>query len=142
VEQSYLSIDPEDRIREEADFASLPITFTHRRTRKSDGLLIRDEVEEDLTPLEYYSLRGTLDELHAIIKDFRTYDIGNGLTLQCSLVDANTPDSFMYAEVEFLTEEEALAFIPPDYLGKEITYDPYYKMKNYWRRTRLERRYA
>ena len=43
----------------------------------------------------------------------------------------------MYAEVEFESVEAAEKFVVPDFLGKEVTYDNYWKMNNYWKRTRL-----
>ena len=42
----------------------------------------------------------------------------------------------MYVEIEFENEEQAKEYIVPDFLGKEITDCPKYKMKNYWKRTR------
>ena len=49
--------------------------------------------------------------------------------LEFSMVDRDTPKEFMYAEIEFESEEEALSFVPPSFLGPEITYDSFYKMK-------------
>lgn len=46
-------------------------------------------------------------------------------------------NTFLYAEVEFKTEDEANKYIFPfdDIVIKEVTYDPKYKMKNYWKET-------
>ena len=65
------------------------------------------------------------------------YILPGGLVLECSLVDEGIENEFMYAEVEFPSVEEAEAFEVPPYLGKEVTYDRYWKMNNYWKRTRL-----
>ena len=46
-------------------------------------------------------------------------------------------DPFIYAEIEFSSEEDAKNFKLPDFLDwEEVTYDENYKMKNYWNRTR------
>ena len=75
-----------------------------------------------------------------IKKEYRVYELPNGLQLECSLVDEGSSFAFMYAEVEFPSEEEAEAFAPCfDYVG-EITQCADYKMKNYWKRTRLKGR--
>ena len=46
----------------------------------------------------------------------------------------------MYAEVEFETEEDAdnYVFPWPELIIREVTNEKEYKMKNYWKRTRLE----
>ena len=41
---------------------------------------------------------------------------------------------FLYAEVEFDSREAAEAFVPPDFLGKELTGDKDFTMAAYWRR--------
>lgn len=37
---------------------------------------------------------------------------------------------FITVEIEFETEEESEKFVPPFWIGKEITYDPFYKNIN------------
>ena len=53
---------------------------------------------------------------------------------ECSIVDNGWIGSFMYAEVEFDTEEEAKSYKPIDLLGRDVTEESYYKMKRYWER--------
>lgn len=44
----------------------------------------------------------------------------------------------MYGEVEFNTKEEAKAFKWPFGEAEDVTYNKFYKMKNYWSRTRQQ----
>ena len=69
-------------------------------------------------------------------KDYKKYRLGNW-ELEVSLVDPGTEWEFYYGEIEFPSEEAANAFEIPEFLGREITYDSYYKMKNFWKRTRI-----
>ena len=72
-----------------------------------------------------------------IKKDYRAYAC-DGHVLEVCLVDVGTEWEFCYGEIEFENEEEASAFFPEPWLGTEITDDPSCKMKNYWKRTRLD----
>jgi len=127
VEQGYLCLAPEVRIR-------------HKRTGdedkyvlciKSKGELIRTEVETVLDKEQYDALRAMIDH-RFITKEFRTYQLEGGLVLECSWVNKGYPEEFMYAEIEFESVEEANAYIPADYLGKELTYSSEYRMSGIW----------
>lgn len=125
--QGYLSLKPEVRIRrtvgEEGE--------TFRLAVKSEGTLCREEVEPYITKEEFESLCAMLKK-PLVHKEWRGYDLGNGLLLEVSCVDGGEPTSFMYAEVEFPDEESANAFIAPDFLGQEMTQQTGFRMKNYW----------
>ena len=54
-------------------------------------------------------------------------------------MDPGSESEFIYAEIEFESEEAANEFLKPDFLGEEVTNDDSYKMKNYWKRTRIEK---
>jgi CYTH domain-containing protein len=131
--QGYLSINPEVRLRKScyADGA-----IKRKLSVKSEGDLSREEVE-------WYISESTYDELYDMIdhklitKEYKKYLLPDGHYLEVSLVDGETDHAFMYAEIEFSSEEEANNFVLPSCLGKEITYDKSYKMKNYWLKTRL-----
>ncbi len=126
VEQGYLSTSPEVRIRSCVGDGE----DSCRLTVKGEGDLVRKEVEVELTREQFESLRELLDR-PLIRKDFRVYRLGD-CKLECSCVDPGTPDSFMYAEVEFDSESAAERFVPPDYLTEEVTYKSEYRMKSYW----------
>lgn len=140
VKQIYLSIDPEIRIRRKfilyKDGTSKNEYF---KTQKSDGNLVREEIEAPITRSMYiklcnfaYSTMGR----NEIDKDYYRYKLNDNLILECSIVDRDLDTSFIYGEVEFESEEEANNFVVPDYFGQEVTYDKDYKMKNYFARTR------
>ena len=105
-------------------------------TVKSEGYLSREEIETYISKTTFDKLAKMIDK-PLVTKQYRKYELGNGLVLECSLVDEHLPSAFMYAEIEFKNEQEADMFIPISCLGKEVTYDSEYKMKNYWSQTRL-----
>lgn len=132
IEQGYVSCVPEVRIHKAVEKESGKTDF--RLTIKGEGDLVRTELKTDISEtffLESVKLLGK----RMIQKNFREYRLGD-LVLEVSHVDFNTEDAFFYAEIEFPTEEDAKNFVPMEYLGKEITFDENYKMKNYWKRTR------
>ena len=128
IKQSYLTTDPEVRVRESDGWPP-------KLTVKGTGSLCRREVETIIDQNSYDEICRIIARL-PIYKDYKAYKYGN-LTIECSRVDPGAPTEFYYAEVEFETEEDAMAFIPLDFMVKEVTYDSKYKMKNYWRETRL-----
>jgi len=131
VYQAYLSIDPEVRIRRNVVEG---IDVSYYIAIKSNGELIRREVEIPISKEYFYALADMVE--HPFVKkDFSIYDI-DGLILECSHVDKGTDTEFMYAEVEFQSVEDANNFVPPSICKMDVTNDPSYKMKNYWKRTR------
>lgn len=133
IEQGYLDTDPELRIHKATDLATGKSDF--RLTAKGEGDLTRTELKTDINEVFYYDAIALLD-LDMIQKDYKEYRLGQWV-LEVSHVDPGTPNAFFYAEIEFPTEAEAKSFVPPEYLGREITYNEEYKMKNYWKRTRM-----
>ena len=131
VEQSYLSVKPVVRIRKKETLNGCD----YRLCLKGEGTLVREEVELPLSESEYQRLLALVKGT-PIQKEFRTYRLPEGLVLECSLVDAGTPNAFFYAEVEFSSVEEALAYQPPAFLGEEWTGQPGRSMSDYWARTR------
>ncbi len=133
IEQGYLSIDPEIRLHKAVDINTGKTDF--RLTVKSNGDLTRTEIKTDVKESFYYD---TLDLLgvNMIQKNLKEYKLGAWVLEVCH-VDSGTPNEFFYAEIEFPTEVDAKTFVPPKFLGREITFNEDYKMKNYWKRTRL-----
>lgn len=124
--QGYLAVDPEVRIRKETN-------HTEEWTRyilciKSVGDLVRHEVETALTGAQFEELASML-RYPLIHKQLHAYRLEDGHVLECSRVDEGV---FSYAEVEFDTEDEANAWIPPDFLGREMTYERGFRMRSYW----------
>ena len=142
MEQSYLNLEPEVRLRKETSKPIFELVFEpymiYWITIKGNGDLIREEINKEITKEEYEALKriGGITEDKVIRKTHWETYIGK-YKLELNIVDKGTENEFCYGEIEFGSEEEALAFEPLDWFGKEVTYDNSYKMKNYWKRTRL-----
>lgn len=132
VYQAYLSTDPELRIRRNAVGE---VDIAYFLAIKSGGAMVRKEIEIEITKEHFYALAEMVTQPF-IMKDFRVYQLPNGLELECSHVDKGLGTEFMYAEVEFLSVEDAERFEPLPCFAAEVTDDPSYKMKNFWKRTR------
>lgn len=132
IEQGYVSFSPEVRIRK----AVVKDTGEEEYylTIKGDGDLARPEIETEISS-EFYKDAANFLGTEVVRKDYKKYRLGPW-ELEVSHVDAGKEWEFYYAEIEFPSEEAANAFVPPSFLGKEITYDTMYKMKNFWKRTR------
>ena len=121
VEQSYLSLTPEVRVRRYRDLDSGQVRYD--LTIKSEGTIAREEVIKEAGG-------------DPIVKEYSNYDF-EGRVLEYSAVDPGRESGFTYAEVEFPTLEEAEAFRAPAWFGRETTHEPGARMKEYWRQTRL-----
>ncbi len=128
VEQGYLCLEPEVRIRHKhtADGDRYVLCI------KGKGQLMRTEVETELDVDQYAALKEMLDR-RMITKDFHTYRLPGGLVLECSHVNKGYPEEFMYAEVEFDSVEAANAYTPEPFLLEELTYSSKYRMSGIWR---------
>lgn len=132
--QGYVSTEPEVRIHRAKDRHTGVENF--RLTLKGDGNLTRTEIKTNIDG-EFYKEALTLMGGEMIYKEYRSYRLGDDILEVCH-VDPGMPWEFVYGEIEFESEEAARSFVKPDFLGEEVTEDDTYKMKNYWRRTRLE----
>lgn len=65
------------------------------------------------------------------------YQLPNDLLLECSHVDKGCDTEFMYAEIEFPSVQDAENFQPLPNFTADVTNDSSYKMKNFWKATRL-----
>lgn len=125
IKQFYISTDPEVRFRESNNHYS-----PYKMTIKSKGTLTRQEIEFEIDRKVWEEGLQFIGDKKPIHKLYRTYLV-NGYKIEVSQVD----DNFIYAEVEFCDEDEANNYQFP-FDGKEITYDPTFKMSSYWERTR------
>lgn len=139
VQQSYLSTGtPEVRFTCKQPLSSPldpgPVErTTPKLTIKGPGTLSRQEFEVIIGLDQYRTLCEMVDE-QPIHKTYYVFPLDGDLRLEVSIVD----QSWIYAEVEFSSEEEARSFEFPfsECEPREVTEDPSYKMKNYWDRTR------
>lgn len=138
MEQGYISVSPTVRIR------------SHRETGKADryvlcfkskGGLVRQEIETDIDKALFDQLRDFIGK-PLVKKVQRRYNLPEGLVLEANQVDPGQPTGFFYAEVEFASEADALAWKPVQglagYLQNEVTDQPGESMGAYWLRTRGE----
>lgn len=135
-EQSYLSISPEVRLRKRAETGNAPLFFLDV---KSSGTMERNEITIPISEKEVHSYALLLEGKPVIKKKWHLFDVGNGQTLEVTIVDPGTETEFIYVEVEFRTRREAENFVLPIPDAIEVTDDQNYKMKNYWKSTRIEK---
>lgn len=143
MRQGYISTDPTVRIREELTTlsnTSEPLKDEYILCFKSHGTLKRKEIEMNIDKSKFKELEDLIG-LPLINKARDTYLIDNNLYLEVNHVDEGLDSEFWYAEIEFKSEEKALAFNPKDYnlntyLNNEVTNNSNETMAAYWKRTR------
>ncbi|MCM1214036.1 MAG: hypothetical protein NC548_05900 [Lachnospiraceae bacterium] len=148
VDQSYINNTPEVRIRRNKIlFADphpgdrepiYPISgdgYNYLMAVKSSGTLTRTEVEFSIDREVYFDLQAMVG-IKPIIKNYYRYWF-NDMVHEVSIVDDGLDTGFIYFEIEFASEEEARAYICPFDGAIDVTEDSSYKMKNYWKKTRL-----
>ncbi|MCI6676212.1 MAG: CYTH domain-containing protein [Clostridiales bacterium] len=116
IEQCYLCTAPVVRVRREDD--------TYYLTYKGDGLLMREEYNLPLNQSSYEHLKSKADG-QIITKKRYLIPLGDCYTVELD-VFSGSYDGLFLAEVEFPSKEAADAFNPPNWFGKEVTFDPRY----------------
>lgn len=139
--QSYLSINPEVRIRSKRvkNLETSEISdITYKLCIKGEGTLVRHEIEKELSKSEYEELLevGNIDKDNVVTKTYYRIPVDEKHELTVGTVDEGKDSQFSYGEIEFESEEEARSFKSPEWFGQDVTEDKSYKMKNYWKRTR------
>lgn len=132
MEQFYISFEPEIRLRRISLKNDPNSTSSHIMTLKGQGDLSRIETEAAVSK-EFYLTALDLVNCEPIQKNYVAYMVGAHKVEVINIVLSK--ESFVYAEVEFETEEEAknYNFPWPELVEREVTYDPNYKMKNIWK---------
>ena len=115
IQQAYLCREPVVRVRRQGERRVL--------TCKGTGLLAREEFEQELTETVY-------DRLLAKAEGGRLSKVRRRVPYGAYTIEVDVFDPplapLVLAEVEFPSEDEALAFQPPAWFGREVTYDPAY----------------
>ena len=111
IEQGYLSTEPVLRIRQK----DTRYIFTY----KSAGLMSREEIEVPLTQSAYIHLIPKCDG-NLISKIRYRIPEEHGYTIEFDVFQG-CYQGLLIAEIEFPSEEEALSFQPPTWLGCEVT---------------------
>ena len=125
LRQGYLSTSPVVRIRSRETPGG---AVSCRICVKGRGSLVRTEVEQEIS-LEKFQAICTLLPAEPVEKEQRTYTLPDGHVLECNCVEQG---KYWYAEVEFASEQEAAEFVPPAFLGEELTGRPGFSMSEYW----------
>lgn len=116
IEQGYINSSPTIRIRRSDDEFFLTV--------KGSGLLAREEFEMRITGEEYASLLSKV-ETRIIKKDRYLIPIGGSLTAELDIYH-DFLEGLKTVEVEFESVEDSEAFAPPEWFGREVTYDKGY----------------
>lgn len=138
IEQAYLCTDPVIRIRRQDD--------EYYMTYKGKGLMAREEYNLPLNPAAYAHLLTKADgniiskkrflipiEHPCFTADHPAPKEPIGLKIELDVFDPPFAP-LVIAEVEFPNEEMAAAFIPPKWLGEDVTNNPEYHNSNLSRR--------
>lgn len=116
IEQGYLCTEPVVRIRRDNEEYVL--------TYKGTGLMVREEYNLPLTQEAYEHLKTKIDG-SLIDKKRYMIPLDEKLTIELD-VFAGKLAPLLLAEVEFRSEEEANTFVPPEWFGKDVTFDGRY----------------
>jgi adenylate cyclase len=118
IDQGYLAIEPdgcEARLRRGGDRFFLTV--------KTAGDLVRDEYETELTEHQFAQM-WPATEGRRIVK---TRYAADGVELD---VYGGELSGLTVVEVEFTDAEQALAYVPPSWFGREVTADRRYKNRS------------
>ncbi len=120
IEQAYLCTAPVVRIRKQDENYIL--------TYKGSGMMMREEYNLPLTREAYEHLLPKADG-NILTKKRYVIPLYAGLNIELDCFEGKFAGLWM-AEVEFPDEETAKRFTPPDWFGREVTYDPAYHNSN------------
>ena len=111
IEQGYLSTNPVVRVRKDNNDYYL--------TYKGSGMMVREEYNLPLTKESYHHLIQKADG-NVITKkryEIPTYD---DLIIELDLFEGLFSEIIL-AEVEFVSEAQAISYTPPEWFGKDVT---------------------
>lgn len=116
IAQGYLNTDPVVRIRRSDD--------TYTLTYKGKGLMVREEYNLPLNAEAFTHLKEKID---GILIEKRRYLIpfADKYTIELDIFEGKLAP-LQLAEVEFESEEDANAFVPPAWFGEDVTFSNEY----------------
>ena len=117
IEQGYLCTNPVVRIRREDD--------TYYLTYKASGKMVREEYNLPLTKKAYEHMLPKADGNVITKKRYLIPIEGTSLTVELDLFEGAF-SGLILAEVEFADEEAAGQFVPPAWLGEDVTFSNQY----------------
>jgi CYTH domain-containing protein len=134
VDQFYVNLEPaEVRLRRVVTYFGPRKSQCELAIKSSNDGLMRTEIETEVSQTFYEDAKLFINKA-PIRKDYYIFKHGD-YKLEVSKVE----NKFIYAEVEFETEEEAEAYELPIEDAVEVTEEENskWKMANYWKATRL-----
>ena len=122
IEQGYLCHNPTLRIRKSNE--DYILTYKSKfgiEKRKENSAIMNNEVELPLTETAYYELKAKT-EGNIIHKTRYLIPLGNGLTAELDVFEEQL-QGLVFVEVEFPDDETAEVFLPPEWIGKDLSSD-------------------
>ena len=116
IQRAYLCTKPVIRIRRQDQDYYL--------TYKGGGLMVREEYNLPLNKDAYQHLLKKADGI-VLSKTRYLLPLTDTLTIELDVFDSPYQGLWL-AEVEFPTEEEANAFVPPAWFGEDVTFSSAY----------------
>ena len=136
IARTYLDLDnPEVRITKKINMLK-GNKESYSLTVKSKDTLSRVEIQDDI-PKEFYDSIHSKINYPDIWKLQNVYRMPDGVEVVISEVDPKLEFGFVYAEIEFESEEEANKYVFPFDNVVEVTSQREYYLGEYWKRTRL-----
>lgn len=131
IEQAYLCIDPVIRIRRQDE--------TYYLTYKGKGLLSREEYNLPLNQQAYHHL---LKKAEGRILTKKRYLIpakpAGERVIELDVFEGEY-EGLVLAEIEFPSEQEAMAFKAPSWMGRDVTFSGDYQNSQLaWRQKKSE----
>jgi|GEM_PF-118500 len=121
IEQAYINFSPEIRIRKVDNW----MFFLTVKAYVNDMAMTREEREFWITEQEYNTLKKKIEGNIIYKTRYQGLD-ENGVMFAIDIFKGNLA-GLAYFEMEFPNEEEANKYIPPDWVGKDVTNDKRYK---------------
>lgn len=134
IDQFYINLEPtEVRLRHSVAFSGVHKIPYKLTIKSSNEGLVREEIETEVSESFYEDAKLFVNKA-PIRKDYYVYKSGDH-RLEVNIVEGK----FIYAEVEFDSEEDAQSYLFPIDEAVEVTYEENskWKMANYWKETRL-----
>lgn len=120
IEQGYLSLDPEIRVRKKGNSFFI--------TQKGNGDFVREEIEQSISK-ETYAILSQLVQGNLVTKTRFEIPIENGYLAELDIYHGNL-SGLVTVEVEFEDEASLRRLAFPDWFGSDVTDDKQYKNKN------------
>lgn len=124
LEQAYLCREPVVRVRREECGEEKQYILTY----KSKGLMVREEYNLPLNAASYEHLKQKADGRVITKKRYRI-PTEEGLTIELDVFEGELA-GLVLAEVEFPDEQTAERYQPPQWFGREVTYEKTYHNSN------------